>query len=94
MVEALDHGLAHNPLQLPQIHQHPAALVHEAADSDLEGVVVTVHLGETPEDLSVFLWAPLGAPVPVSRREGEAARRVDRSALGLFHRLVTASRNR
>src|SRR5262249_42791800 len=77
VIEARDHHLADEPLELGEIHHHAGALVHRAAQCYLEGVVVTVGDGERPERARVLLGAPRRLPVPVGRGERELAGDVD-----------------
>src|SRR5207249_827261 len=72
MVEALDHGLADDPLELAEVDHHPRLWIDRPPDRDVEHVIVAVSHRGAAEGAVVVLWRPLLDRVAVGRGEGEA----------------------
>src|SRR5882724_10168459 len=82
VIEAVDHGLGDDSLELAQIDHHPGALIDRPAHGDVERVVVAVGHREPAELLRVLRRRPVGNPVAVAGREREAPRRARLRAHG------------
>src|SRR5204862_3752 len=72
VVEALDHGLADDPLELAEVNHHPRLRIDRPPDRDIERVGVAVDPREPAEDPLVLRRRPVVDPVAVGRGEGEA----------------------